>query len=123
MFNMYDWQAYNQNNSNTVTQTEPAIVFSIGGTPVFTIKSSGLQYNQEKFPNDTYQLAASRTFEALRGSLNKDGTLSIRLNAYKEHPERHFEITKDGIEHSYSTDTWHWWLLQNLEELCKAYRA
>ena len=121
MFNMYDWKEYNSNGIKNIQQQEPFISFKLHGVEVFSIKASGLFYNQTQFPHDTYQQAAQRTFDAMRQSLSSDHTIYVQLTAYKEHPARHFNVTKDGIDHNYSTDTWHWWMIQNLEEIIKSY--
>lgn len=106
--------------------SEPKIEWSDidAGGAIFTLKPSKMEYNRNLFHNDTYKQAAQRFFKKIESDLRYTFTssteFSIRLNEYRDYPDREFVITRDAeIRHNYDTDTWHWWFLDELKILVK----
>lgn len=118
--------------SQKITSTEPSVLIhqnssNITATEkpqtVLTVKSSGLFYNQDAFPQDTTEQAARRVFDIIRPKYNNliaPLDLNLTLDAYREFPKRYFRVNKSGVEHNYDVDTWHWWMLEHLDRIVKS---
>ena len=131
MFRMYEWKpndlAFGQQpQMGFVQPSEPKVVFKDeNDVAVLTLSSSKLEYNRDVFSSDSYQQAAKRLFDALDRPIFSKNLKTIKrfdfkLVAYKEFPERMFEILSDGtINHNYDLDHWHWWLFECFSELVR----
>lgn len=130
---LFDALEWNKDRS-IITETEPCVLihensYNITSTQrpqaVLTIKSSGLSYNQDAFPQDTTEQAARRVYEIIKPKHTQFGAvldLNLTLASYKEFPEKHFRVSKNGVEHNYDVDTWHWWMLEHLDKIVKSSR-
>lgn len=104
---------------------EPTINFlTTDGFIILTLSSSKIEYNRTVFLSDTYQQAAKRVLDSFKRSLLYNFDISrspatLKFNSYKEHSAKHFNIHADMIEHNYTLDTWHWWMLEELRDLIK----
>lgn len=104
---------------------EPTLNFmTADGMNILTMSSSKLEYNRELFPNDTYRQAAARVFESFNRGLLYNFDLSERpvtlnFDPFGEHSAKHFKVHRDMIEHNYTLDTWHWWMLEELRDIIK----
>lgn len=130
MFNMYGWKPYipEQIPDNLVLmENEPRVTFADPNkTEVLVLTSSGLFFNRDAFPHDSYRTAAKRAFAVIDNTMREYLTdnkrsFNFRLKEWKEFPVRQFEIACDGtITHNYDNiDTWHWWFLQALGKLVR----
>lgn len=126
---LFDWI----NESPAINTPEPSILIhenssNITGSTerpvsILSVKSSGLFYNRDAFPQDTTEQAALRVYEIIRPKNTNFGAvldLNLRFNAYNEFPERYFRVNKSGVEHNYDVDTWHWWMLEHLDKIVKS---
>ncbi len=107
-------------------EDEPKVTFTTKDSiEVFVLTSSGLYFNRDAFPHDSYRQAAKRTFTVLENVLrdilsDKTRTFNFRLKEWKENPVRNFEIAATGtITHNYELDVWHWWFLEALSKLVR----
>lgn len=104
---------------------EPTVNFmTADGMNILTMSSSKLEYNREMFPNDTYRQAAMKVFDSFSRGLLYNFDLSERpvtlnFDAFGEHSAKHFKVHRDAIEHNYTLDTWHWWMLEELCDIIK----
>lgn len=100
--------------------TEPNLNFLDGDnkTIVFSIRSSGIAFNRDAFPNDTYDQAARRVAKCITQHFNK--TLNLKLNPYKDIKEKVFVANDSGVQHNYEVDTWHYWMLECLDKIMKS---
>lgn len=103
-----------------IEATEPNLNFldDDNKTVVFSIRSSGLLFNRDAFPNDTYEQAARRVAERIKKHFDK--TLNLKLHPYKDIGEKVFVANGSGVQHNYEVDTWHWWMLECLDKIMKA---
>jgi hypothetical protein len=111
-----------QQNLKFFEETEPSISFHNSDLDaiIFTLKSSGLFYNREQFPNHTAEYAAQLVANTIKTSCKYENSFDIKLRPFKEFQERHFCITKQGsITHNFEVDTWHWWFLDYLAKFMK----
>lgn len=111
-------------NTNSVGESEPMMTFNDSDGVVFTIASSKLEFNKERFPNYTYKHAAALVYKLLvspgvRLTVKNNKPFVITLSAYKDFPERNFTISKDGIDHNFHIDLWHWWMLETVSEMVR----
>jgi len=141
MFNAYDWKVkakildeldqiwgYDDGDSLFTTQDrsikvpEPSITFADSSSKqILAIKSSGIVYNRDAFPNDSSKQAAERVYACIKPfskQINQP-ELNWQLDAWNEYPKRMFKASKDGIEHNFDLDLWHWWMMDHLEKLVK----
>lgn len=100
---------------------EPVIKFQDEtGTEVLAVTSRGLVYNRTLFSQDTFRQAARRIYRCV---VPKDKTLviplSFKLREWNGNPERVFIMDKNGVEHNFDLDTWHWWLIDELDKLMR----
>ena len=87
---------------------------------LMSIKASGIEYNRNTFPYDTYEKAAKRIYESIKPkSDDVKLDLTFDLSRWSEFPQRNFSLSKAGLEHNFDVDTWHWWLLNELERIVK----
>lgn len=102
-----------------VEATEPNLNFldSDNKTVLFSIRSSGLSYNREAFPNDSFTQAAEKIAACITKNFGK--TLNLKLNAYKDIEEKVFVANGEGVYHNYEVDTWHYWMLDKLSSFIK----
>lgn len=101
---------------------EPRVTLTYNGDTVLDILSSGIKYNRDKFPNDSYKEGAKKVHQALKSFahwMKNEGSIIFELRAWGDNPSRKITITKDSIDHNYDIDTWHWWLLNGVSELIK----
>lgn len=133
MFTLFDWKNAVSNSNEYTGQygslardlnftAEPSMTFTgPDSKTVIMFKSSGIQYNREQFPSDTAQQAARRVYDVIKPpvKLLPQPVVNFTLHAWRDYPERTFKLSKDGIEHTFELDTWHWWLMHYLEELVK----
>jgi hypothetical protein len=110
----------NQQELKFVEATEPNLNFidSDNKTVVFSIRSSGLKYNREAFPKDSYEQAARKVAGLIQQHFNK--TLDLKLNPYKDIEQKVFVANGSGVQHNYEVDTWHWWMLECLDKIMRA---
>lgn len=112
-----------QTEFNGISVPEPELRFLVDGEIVLTIKSTGVFYNLEKYPSDTFKIAANRVMQAFSESIlphvEPDYAKLIRIDAWKNAPEKIMYITTTGIEHNFELDTWHWWMFEELNKLIK----
>jgi hypothetical protein len=110
----------NQQELKFVEATEPNLNFidSDYKTVVFSIRSSGLSFNRDAFPNDSYEQAARRVADCITQHFSK--TLNLKLNPYKDIKEKIFVANESGVQHNYEVDTWHWWMLECLDKIMKS---
>lgn len=123
LFDLLQWD--DENDYRPITHdTEPTVLITGGSMPVIlTIKSSGIFYNQDAFPHDTAGQAAQRIYDSIKTKcpdLGIELDLNLTLQSYKEYPQRKFRVNKDGVDHNYDVDTWHWWMLEYLDRLVKS---
>lgn len=87
---------------------EPVVKFhTTNNDLLFTISSSGLQYNFEKYPHDTSKQAAQKVFECLQDAklltaLERQNCAYFRLKAYREYGEREIVFSTNGVTHNYT---------------------
>ncbi len=125
MFRMHEWNPHDMSSAIRI-ENEPKVTFAAkDNVEVFVLTSSGMLFNRELFPHDSYQQAAKRTFlvidSILRDTLTDNSrTFNFRLKEWREFPIRNFEIAASGvITHNYEVDTWHWWFLEALGKLVR----
>jgi hypothetical protein len=102
-------------------EKEPCVKFQDSeGVEVLTLKPHGMVYNRDVFSRDTFRQAALRIYKCV---VPKDKSLTIplilKLNPWKEHPERLFILDKNGVDHNFELDTWHWWMISELDKLMR----
>jgi len=124
MFNQYEWNNTQSLGFKFAEPTEPSVLIAEpNGPKVLSIKTSGITYNREQFPQDTAEQAARRVYEIMKPKTNTFGVtldLDLKLQAYKEFPQQYFRVNKEGVEYSYDVDTWHWWMLEYLNKIVKS---
>lgn len=100
--------------------TEPNLNFldDDNRTIVFSIRSSGIAFNRDAFPNDTYEQAARRVAKCIKQHFDK--TLNLKLNPYKDIEQKVFVANSEGVYHNYEVDTWHYWMLECLDKIMKS---
>jgi hypothetical protein len=121
MLSLFDWKE-ELKNTMTTHDAEPCVNFLIeDGVNVMSIKSSGIVFHRDSFPNDSYEQAAKRVYNIIKpaSALLVQPELNWTLSAWREFPQRTFRVTKDGIEHNYELDTWHTWFMMKLNELIR----
>lgn len=122
MFGMSEWKT-NSQELKFVEPTEPSVLIAEpNGPKILTIKTSGITYNRDEFPQDTAKQAAQRVYDVIKPKHDHVGAqldLNLTLSAFKEHPQRKFRVNKDGVQHDYNVDTWHWWMLEYLGKLAQ----
>ena len=108
-------------DSLTAETPEPSVeIKDPDGVLLMSIKSSGIEYNRSAFPHDTYVQAAKKLYKRIRPmeeSLELDFT--FKLSPWMDFPQKQFSLTRSGLEHNFEVDTWHWWLLNELEKIVK----
>lgn len=106
-------------DSVTAEMPEPSVeVKDSSGALVMSIKASGIKYNRDSFPHDTYQQAARRVIAIIKGD-HTQIDFSFDLSQWSEFPKRTFSLNVAGLEHNFEVDTWHWWVLNELEKMVK----
>lgn len=107
-------------------EQEPKVSFADKDGILLTVKSSGVEYNRELHPHDSYKKAAERVFQFIEERLltaramdSKTPIYDIGLKAWTEYEARHFIITAQGVQHNFNLDNWHWWMIEHLNTLLK----
>jgi hypothetical protein len=108
---------FTEDDIKIVTLDEPRldIMDESNNAVLITLKPSGIQYNRDAFCNDTYAEAAKRVAERIRTHLNN--TLNAQFLPYKDIEAKFFIVNDQGVQHNYEVDTWHYWMLNSLNEL------
>ena len=101
---------------------EPCVTFSnVDGKDILSVKASGIFYNRDEFPRDSYEQAAKRVY-ALFAPIDPtlpQPDLSWEFSAWGIYPDRKFKVGKSGIDHNYDLDTWHHWFVERLTRLVR----
>jgi hypothetical protein len=106
---------FTEDDYNIVEDAEPRLNIMDNNTILISLSTSGIRYNRESFPNDTYAQAAKRVAMRIRSEYNDN--LKLEFSQYKGIEAKFFIVNDSGIQHNYDVDTWHYWMLNSLNEL------
>lgn len=102
---------------------EPQVNFTTeGGITIFTLKSSGMQYNRDEYPHDTAEKAAKKFYEMIKPMSSDLSMPELRweFSEWGGNPRREVVISKgEGVRHNYDLDIWHDWFVEHLNRLVK----